>query len=149
MLGSNPEKISVQSAVDSFQKNWDDLYAKKTASGSKEEVGLIWPLLKSFGLRLLWSNTIAFLHYSIVFVSPQARANPSKNTLWQLRYVDGSTYFYARLMLEKRKKINEKCCRIYKKDSTVNSILVFGPSCPGFESPLWNFFKQKFLILIS
>ena len=71
MLGNNPEKISVQSAVDSFQKNWDELYSKKAASGSEEEVGLLWPLLKSFGLRCLWSNSIAVLHYSIAFVSPQ------------------------------------------------------------------------------
>ena len=73
MLSNNPGKISVQSAVDAFQKNWDDLYLQKEASKSEKEVGLIWPLLKSFGLRFLWSNALAVVHYTIVFISPQVR----------------------------------------------------------------------------
>ena len=73
MLSSNPEKINVEAAVKTFQLNWDKLYTEKEAKKSKKEVGLTWPLMKSFGWRFLWSNLIALVHYSIVFVSPQVK----------------------------------------------------------------------------
>ena len=74
MLSSNPDKINVEAAVKTFQHNWDQLYTEKEAKKSKKEVGLIWPLMKSFGWRFLWSNLIALVHYSIGFVSPQVES---------------------------------------------------------------------------
>ena len=71
MLANNPDKINVEAAVKTFQHNWDRLYKEKEAKKSKAEVGLVRPLMTSFGWRFLWSNMIALVHYSIVFVSPQ------------------------------------------------------------------------------
>ena len=71
MLGSNPDKISVEASVEDFRRNWDRLYQEKVDKNSTEDVGLIWPLLQSFGWRFLWANMIAVVHYSIGFVSPQ------------------------------------------------------------------------------
>jgi hypothetical protein len=71
MLSSNPEKINVEASVKTFRHNWDQLYKKKVETKSKEEIGIVYPLLKSFGLRFLWANVIAIVHYTIVFVSPQ------------------------------------------------------------------------------
>jgi hypothetical protein len=50
------------------------LYKQKLDSNSEREVGLTWPLMKSFGGRFIFSNVVAFLHYTIVFVSPQVIA---------------------------------------------------------------------------
>ena len=71
-----PEKVDVNENVKCFEKEWKDYLERNNIKFNHKNINaqkkaFFWiPLMRSFGMRFLLGNVLAFFHYSIVFTGP-------------------------------------------------------------------------------
>ena len=71
-----PAKVDVNENVECFEKEWKEYLERNNIKFNHKNINAqkkatFWiPLIRSFGMRFLLGNVLAFFHYSIVFTGP-------------------------------------------------------------------------------